>query len=157
LGPLSCAVSPDGALYVGNLRESGWGAGQNTGSIVRLEMDQDRLPAGIAEVRAHHNGFSLRFTADVATQLAADPSNYSIQSYTRQSTPQYGGDDMGNRSEVVKSVRYDAEKRQAFIELDDLRQGYVYEFNLKRLLDNEQAAFFPSRAFYTLRTIPEPF
>ncbi len=155
LGPLSCAVSPQGAIYIGNLRESGWGAGQNTGTVVRLEMDPKNLPVGIAEVRALANGFSIRFTAEVSAELAQDPANYSIQSYTRKSTPEYGGDDMGNRSEAIKSVRYDASERRVMIELDDLRQGFVYEFNLKRMIADKGALFFPERAFYTLRTIPE--
>jgi mono/diheme cytochrome c family protein len=155
LGPIACAVAPDGAIYIGNLRESGWGAGQNIGGVVRLELDEATLPVGIAEVRAHHDGFSLRFTGDLAARLAEDPANYSIQSYTRESTSQYGGDDIGNRSEVIKSVRYDVGKRTAFVELAELRRGYVYEFNLNHLLADEQAMLFPARAFYTLRSIPE--
>ncbi|HEY5311214.1 MAG TPA: hypothetical protein VIK18_01800, partial [Pirellulales bacterium] len=50
-GPVVCAVAPDGDLYIGNLRDSAWGGGQNTGSIVRLRPEGS-LPPGIAEVRA---------------------------------------------------------------------------------------------------------
>lgn len=155
LGPISCAVSPDGAIFIGNLRESGWGAGQNTGSVVRLTLDQDSLPVGIAEVKATGNGFTIQFTGDVSAELANDPAHYAIQSYTRKSTPQYGGDDIDNRSEPIKSLRYDPASRSVAIELEDMRRGYVYEFNLDRLLEDEQSVFFPARAFYTLRVVPE--
>jgi hypothetical protein len=59
LGPLVCAVSPRGELYVGSIRDSGWGAGANVGEIVRIQIQPDKLPCGIAEVRATHDGFSL--------------------------------------------------------------------------------------------------
>ena len=36
LGPLTAAVSPRGELYVGDIRDSGWGGGPNHGAVVRL-------------------------------------------------------------------------------------------------------------------------
>ena len=50
-GPVCCAISPRGELYVGSIHDSGWGGGQNTGSIVRLQADRE-MPLGIDEVRA---------------------------------------------------------------------------------------------------------
>ena len=38
-GPVTCAVSPMGELFVGSIHDSGWGGGQNTGSIVRMKAD----------------------------------------------------------------------------------------------------------------------
>ncbi len=156
LGPISAAVSPDGALVIGNIRDSGWGAGQNTGSVVRMELVESELPAGIREVRATPTGFVVEFTGEIAASAAADSDNYAVQSYTREATPAYGGDDKNNRSETVASVAYDAEKRTAVIELaNPLRPDYVYEFNLKSMANSDSAAFFPDRAFYTLRTVPK--
>src|SRR5690606_5161530 len=61
-GPTVCAVSPaTGDLYLGNLRDSAWGGGQNTGSFVRIRPAGE-LPPGIAEMRARPNGFELKFT-----------------------------------------------------------------------------------------------
>ncbi len=57
-GPVSCAVSLRGELHIGNLRDSGWGAGTNTGSIVRMRLSGE-LPPGIAEVRASKSGFTI--------------------------------------------------------------------------------------------------
>lgn len=156
LGPISAAVSLDGALVIGNIRDSGWGAGQNTGSVVRMELVESELPAGIREVRATPTGFVVDFTGEIAAGAAADAGNYAIQSYTRESTPAYGGDDKNNRSEAIASVAYDAGKRQAVIELkNELRPDYVYELNLKPLVQDPATPFFPDRAFYTLRTVPK--
>ena len=76
-GPLSCRVSPQGDLYIGNIRDSGWGAGSNTGSIVRLRYRGQPAP-GIAEVRAAHDGFTIEFTTPVDRTAAANPVSYSI-------------------------------------------------------------------------------
>jgi glucose/arabinose dehydrogenase len=56
LGPLVCAVAPNGDLYIGGIRDSGWGGANNIGEIVRLRLQPDQLPCGIAEVRAVPEG-----------------------------------------------------------------------------------------------------
>ncbi|HEY7426291.1 MAG TPA: c-type cytochrome, partial [Gemmataceae bacterium] len=71
LGPLVCAVSPRGELYVGSIRDSGWGAGNNVGEIVRVQVQPDKLPCGLAEMRASHDGFVLDFFRPIDRELAA--------------------------------------------------------------------------------------
>ena len=44
LGPLVCAVSPSGELYVGSIRDSGWGGGNNVGEIVRVRVHPTSCP-----------------------------------------------------------------------------------------------------------------
>ncbi|HVA51721.1 MAG TPA: c-type cytochrome [Pirellulales bacterium] len=152
-GPVVCAVSPEGDLYVGNLRDSGWGGGQNTGSIVRLRPNGS-VPVGIAEVRALHDGFAIDFTAPVDGGRAADASNYSVSSYRRITTPAYGGPDVDRESEPIVTVELSADGRRASLRLKRLRAGFVYEFQLKNLAGDNQK-FFPAEAHYTLRMAPE--
>ncbi|QDV22777.1 hypothetical protein [Aureliella helgolandensis] len=152
-GPIVCEIAPDGALMVGSLQDSGWGGGQNTGSIVRLQANGE-LPAGIAEIRATAHGFEIDFTQPIDMQLASDPDNYSIRSYRRISTPAYGGEDQDQRTERASIVRVSADGRQVELSLGGWREGFVYEFNLQNLI-GDAAEFFPSQAHYTLRAIPE--
>lgn len=147
-GPLVCGVAPDGDLYIGNIRDSGWGAGTNTGSIVRLRRRGD-LPCGIAEVRLAPAGFSIEFTAPVDRDRAAEADNYSVSSYRRVSTPAYGGDDQDRRVETIRSVTLSDDARRVTLQLDSLREGFVYEFHLRDLAALGQ--FFPDEAYYTLR------
>ena len=151
LGPIVCAVAPDGDLYVGNIRESGWGGGNNIGSIVRLKP-QGRLPAGIAEVTAKKTGFVIHFTRPVDRKRAADVKNYSLQSVTRDSTPSYGGPDRDRRVEKIAAIHVADDGLSATVSLDELREDFVYEFRLKNLTGDEE--FFPAEAYYTLRKIP---
>jgi len=146
-GPLVCQVSPAGELYVGSIRDSGWGAGSNTGSLVRLRPSGE-LPAGIAEVRAARGGFKISFAAPVDRRKAADPASYAISSFRRVPTPAYGGDDQDRRVERPATIVLADDARSVTITLDELREGFVYEFHLRNLA--ESGRFFPDEAYYTL-------
>ena len=152
-GPIVCEISPAGDLLVGNLQDSGWGGGQNTGSIVRLRPTGE-LPLGIAEVRATASGFEIDFTQPVAAALATEGKNFQIRSYQRISTPAYGGDDHDERSEQIRDLQLSADGRRVTLQLDELRAGFVYEFNIAPLGTDEQE-LFPNQAHYTLRAIPQ--
>jgi glucose/arabinose dehydrogenase/cbb3-type cytochrome oxidase cytochrome c subunit len=147
-GPLSCRVSPQGDLYIGNIRDSGWGAGSNTGSIVRLRYRGQPAP-GIAEVRAAHEGFTIAFTVPVDRAAAVNPASYSIVSYRRISTPAYGGEDVDRRAEKIAAVQVADDAQSVVLSLGELREGFIYEFHLRNL--NGGKEFFPAEAYYTLR------
>jgi mono/diheme cytochrome c family protein len=156
LGPISCAISPRGELYIGSIRDSGWGGGANVGEIVRIEppKEEKSLPPGIAEVTASKEGFTIAFTQSVDAKLAADVASYSLESYTRESTPAYGGEDLHRRVEKIAGVSVAEDRRNVKLKLDELRPGgYVYEFHLKNLA-GPKAVFFPAEAYYTLNVIP---
>jgi mono/diheme cytochrome c family protein len=153
-GPVVCEVAPDGDVYVGNLRDSAWGGGQNTGSIVRMRSLPQTLPCGIAEVRAHARGFTIDFVSPVDSVQAADTKNYSVLSYRRVATPAYGGTDVDTHTAVVQSIELSSDGRRATLALDKLRAGFVYELRLTNLAPG-QKEFFPAEAYYTLHKIPE--
>jgi hypothetical protein len=149
LGPLVCEVSPAGDLHVGGLRDSGWGGSNNIGEVVRLRIQPDQLPRGIAEMRATREGFAIDFTAPVDRHLATDPANYALASYTRESTPAYGGPDIDQRTEQIHEVQLSADGRRVTLRLVELRVGYVYELHVKRLITDD-SEFFPAEAHFTL-------
>lgn len=151
-GPIVCEISPSGDIYVGNLKDSGWGGGHNTGSIVRLKPT-GRYPLGIAEVRATPSGFEVDFTQAIDAGKGSDPKNYLLRSYQRLSTPAYGGDDQAERTDTVQDVVLSEDRRSVALRVEDLREGFVYELNVAAVGATDQA-IFPSQAHYTLRHIP---
>lgn len=156
LGPISCAISPNGELYIGSIRDSGWGGGPNIGEVVRIDPPKsgDALPSGIAEVTASDAGFTIRFTQAVDAQLAADAASYSVESYMRVSTPAYGGPDQDRRAEKITQVELAPDQRSVLLKFKELRPGgYVYEFHLKNLATGDRE-FFPAEAYYTLNVLP---
>jgi mono/diheme cytochrome c family protein len=151
-GPIVADIAPDGDLYVGNMRDSGWGGGQNTGSIVRMKFTGD-VPVGIREVRATSDGFSIEFTGEVDAKRAAQAKRYSVLSYRRISTPAYGGENTDERAGHVKKVEVLPDARRVVLHLDAMRPGHVYEVRV----DNVSAdgrPLFPAEAYYTLRQVP---
>lgn len=151
-GPIVCEVAPSGDIYIGNLRDSGWGGGNNTGSIVRLKPD-GTWPLGIAEVRATKIGLEVYFTQSIDINLANQKQNYTVRSYTRTPTPAYGGDDQEEQFETIDSIEVDDSGLRVLLKLDKLRAGVVYEINLSAI-GPDASALFPSQAHYTMRAIP---
>lgn len=154
LGPLVAAVSPEGSLFVGGIRDSGWGGSNNIGAITRLDFDPERLTAGIAEVRATSTGFEIDWTRPVDVKLAAQREQYLVESARRESTPKYGGDDIDRRAERVVGVEV-VSPTQVRITLAELKKGFVYEIRVKNIATDGQM-FYPAEAFYTMRAIPDP-
>ncbi len=154
LGPLVCAVSPRGELYVGSIRDSGWGAGNNVGEIVRVQVQPDKLPCGIAEVRATRDGFVLDFFRPIDRERAGRSDSYALQSYRREATPAYGGPDRDRRTEKVTDVSVAADARRVTLKLAEMRTGFVYELRLKNLASGG-GDFYPAEAHYTLIRLPK--
>lgn len=145
-----CAVSPDGQLYVGNIHDSGWGGGQNTGSIVRLTPN-GTWPLGIATVTALSDGLRVAFTGAIDSAAASNPANYTIRSYRRISTPAYGGSDQDEREEPVLRAIVAADKPYVDLKLKPLRAGYVYEVRVGAVAGAQ--TLFPSEAHYTMKKL----
>ncbi len=152
-GPLACEVAPDGSLYIGNIRDSAWGGGANTGSLVKLTPGKD-LPPGIAEVRAAPAGFEITFTAPIDRARAAQRDSYKISSYRRVSTPAYGGADVDRAEHAVRQVAVAADGLSAHLKLDRLRGGFVYELRLENLSPGG-TIFHPDEAHYSMNRVPE--
>ncbi|MBA4018703.1 MAG: hypothetical protein C0483_16170 [Pirellula sp.] len=154
-GPTVCEVAPDGDLYIGNLQDSGWGGGRNTGSLVRMRPSGE-LPAGMAEIRAEHDGFTIDFTQPVNREAAADRSVYTVEMFRRISTPQYGGNDVDRQGVKVLQARVADDGRSVRLTVDKMKPGFVYEFHLANLAPKSasgEAKFFPAEGFYTLKRL----
>ena len=154
LGPVVCAVGPGGSLYVGNMRDSGWGGGTNRGSIVRF-VPTGKWPLGIAEVRARRDGFTIEFTGPVDRRAAADVRHYKIASYRRIPTPAYGGPDVDRRDESILQLDVAPDARHVTVHLEPLRKGFVYEFHLAAIGPNH-TSLWPAEAYYTVNAVPPP-
>ncbi len=153
LGPLVCAVSPRGELYIGSIRDSGWGAGANVGEIVRVPIQPDKLPCGIAEVRATHDGFQIDFFRPIDRDLAGRIASYTIQSYRREPTSAYGAPDRDRRTEKITGVAVSSDARRVILTLAEMRPRFVYELRLKNLAPGG-GDFHPAEAHYTLNVVP---
>lgn len=152
-GPVTCSVAPSGDVYVGNIHDSGWGGGQNTGSIVRLTPNGN-WPLGIGTVSALNDGLSIEFTGPVDAAAAGAAANYSLRSYRRISTPAYGGSDQDERQEKVLAVHVAPDRKRVELRLDKLREDCVYELRVGPVAGEAQK-LFPNEAHYTMKRVPK--
>jgi len=152
LRPLVAQVAPDGAVLVGSVHDSGWGAGRNLGEIVKLRFS-GQLPLGIAEMRAIEDGFELLFTGPVDRAKAVEMANYQLVSYRRIPTPAYGGPDVDRRTETIHSLTVSEEGQRVVMTLPELRVGFVYALRLKNLTTDDQQ-FHPAEAYFSMGPLP---
>jgi len=152
-GPISCGVAPDGDLYIGSLRDSGWGGGSNTGSLVRLRATGD-WPLGIAEVRAHARGLTIDFTAPLDPRRAILSESYAVIAFRRISTPEYGGPDVDRHTVAVNRVELSPDARRVTLHLAEFKPGFVYELRVQDIGPGA-ARLQPAEAYYTLHRFPK--
>jgi mono/diheme cytochrome c family protein len=151
LGPIACAVSPCGDLYIGGIRDSGWGGSNNIGELVRLRL-RGPLPLGIREVQATSDGFLIEFTGPVEPARAADPQRYQITSARRIYRGTYATPDSDRRIERIAAVRVRPDGKSVALRLDALRAGFVYDLHVGSVGPSDRP-LWPSDAYYTLNQI----
>jgi len=154
VGPVSSAIGPDGALYIGSIWDSGWQGGSNTGSIERLVPDR-QLPNGIREIVATSDGFEVSFFHAVDGIKARDPHNWSLQGYTRQWGGNYATPDSDRHAVIPSAINVSADGRTVTLSASPLKAGYVYEISVRQALDDSRN-FWPTEGHYSMKVVPEP-
>lgn len=153
IGPLCGAVSPQGVVYIGSIHDSGWLGGQNTGGITCLAPN-GKLPNGIKELRAAHDGFIIEFIEPFDRGQAALPGNYTISGYTRKWKGGYATPDSGRYKVSVTSVDVSDDAHTVRLHVDRLRTGYVYEVSCGRIDASSEKPLWPATGHYTMLRIP---
>ena len=153
VGPLCGTVAPNGDIYIGSIHDSGWLGGLNTGAITRLRRN-GRLPNGIRELRATHDGFEIKFLHAVNPLAAGDPARYTISGYTREWGGNYSTPDSGRHRVRVRSISVSEDARSVHLTVDRLQEQYVYEVTCNGLASDDQS-LWPATGHYTMKRIPD--
>jgi mono/diheme cytochrome c family protein/glucose/arabinose dehydrogenase len=153
-GPLCCAVSPGGDLFIGEIQDSGWMGGANVGDLVRLRPN-GTLSNGLREIRATPQGFELTFFQPVDRNVAQEPSSYSLIGYTRVWRGGYATPDSGRHRVTLRQCTASPDGLRVTLVSDRLREGYVYEVSTAAIGTTPHQAFWPRTGYYTLHHIPK--
>lgn len=154
IGPLCCAVSPRGDLFIGGIHDSGWLGGTNVGDIVRLRPN-GRMSNGIREIRVSPHGFEIAFFEPIERLPADATSSYAITGYTRLWRGDYSTPDSGRHRVAVRRCEVSVDGRTVTLFTDRLREGYVYEVTCADLGGRRQQPMWPRIGYYTLHHIPK--
>ena len=154
VGPVSSAIGPDGALYIGSIWDSGWQGGTNTGTIERM-VPGKRMPNGIREIRATAQGFEVSFFHPVTASKATDVNNWSLQGYTRSWGGSYATPDSDRHPIVPSALTVSDDLKTVTIQTGAQKAGYVYEISVKQPLDESASAdFWPAEGHYSMKVVP---
>jgi len=149
LGPMSGAISPDGKIYIGNIHDSGWLGGQNTGEINCL-TPQEKMPNGIREVRAFPNGFEIELLEPISPESLKSKDAYVLSGYTRIWEGSYESPISGRYRPEIKKVEVLQNGKTVRLTVDKLKPSFVYDIHLKT-----KEKLFPTTAYYTMNRIPK--
>ena len=152
VGPLSGAVSPAGDIYIGNIFDSGWLGGRNTGTITRLRP-LGNGPNGLHELAAVPGGFRLRFSSAVDRAAAARATSFTVSGYTRTWKGGYTTPDSGRHKVTVRSVALSTDGRTVTLAVAGLKAGNVYEVTCGKI-GVGGAALWPATGHYSLHRLP---
>jgi mono/diheme cytochrome c family protein len=153
-GPLCCAVSPRGDLYIGSIQDSGWLGGTNVGEIVRLRPN-GKTANGIREIRATPRGFEISFFEPVDRRLADAASSFTVVGYTRHWHGDYATPDTGRHRVAVRTCEVSREGKTVALVTDGLRESYVYEVSCAEIGEHPPQPIWPRTGYYTLHHIPK--
>ncbi len=154
LGPISCNIGPDNAIYIGHIRDSGWQGAGNIGEISRL-IPLEEIPNGICEIRAVADGFEVEFLQTLQAGQYGTADDWDIQSLTRVWEGSYATPDSDRQKVAPEAVSLLGDGRTLHLRTPAHRAGYLYEFRVVER-DSARSRLWPAEGFYTMKRVPGP-
>ncbi len=145
------AFSPDGrSLYVAQTSRI-WGSTEGLQRIVW----QGTVPFDVLTMRVTRKGFDLTFTKPADREAASDPSNYSLTRYYYRYHSRYGSPKIDVTPVRVASARVAGNGLRVSLEVEDLREGWVYDLRPTSIRSSQGEPLATPIAAYTLNLLPD--
>ena len=145
------AFSPDGrSLYVAQTSRI-WGSTEGLQRIVW----QGREPFDIVTMRLTREGFDLTFTKPVDPVVAVDPARYGLTRYYYRYHAAYGSPKTEVTPVRVGAARVSRDGLRVTLEVDDLREGWLYDLRPVSIRSRDGEALASTMAAYTLNRLAE--
>lgn len=135
-------------LFLGRTHLS-WAGGEGLAVL----QPRGNVPFDPLAMHATPRGFRVEFTAPLS-DAAADPACWQIQRYTYAYHPTYGSPQMEKGAITPAGITLSPDHRSAEVTLPELRENFVYEFNLAKLTGTAGEAILNPHIAFTLRRVP---
>ncbi len=112
------------------------------------------MPFEINRITIEPDGFKITFTKPVEPITGNNPRSYAISAFTHPYHAGYGGPEIERQKAIVDSATLAQDGLSARITLSEIKQGFVYEFDLAGLRSKEEDQLLHRHAFYTVNEIP---
>jgi glucose/arabinose dehydrogenase/azurin len=151
-GLLRLKFGPDNKLYAGQTAR-GWAAtGGQPYALERLSWT-GATPFEMYAIRATEKGFRIEFTKPLREQDVS-PSAFGISNFTYLYRKKYGSPVVDMQDNRVVSASLSPDGKTVDLEVDGLRPGYIYSFELGSLRAADGTSLLHNTGFYTLNAIP---
>ena len=151
---LAVQFTPNGNLIAGGTNR-GWPVrGPKAYAIQRLDWT-GLTPFEIKQVQVTPQGFRLEFTLPVNRELAAQPENYQLGTFTHIYQQGYGSPEVDQTTPTATTATVSADGLSVLLEVPDRVQGHVHEFYLGKITSSTGEYLLHPDAYYTLNEIPE--
>ena len=152
-GILNVEFSPEGKLLCGGTNR-GWPVrGIKPFALERVDWS-GKLPFEINRITIEPDGFKVTFTKPVDRATGSSSDSYALSAFTHPYHGGYGGPEVDRFKSAVKSVSLADDGLSANIVLENLKQGFVYEFDLGSLRSRDGDELLHRNAYYTVNEIP---
>ena len=152
-GILNVEFTPEGKLLCGGTNR-GWPVrGIKPFALERLDWS-GKIPFEINRITIEPDGFRITFTKPATEATGSSADSYGISKFTHPYHGGYGGPEIEKSKSTVKAVSQAADGLSVKIVLDQLDQGFVYEFDLGPLRSRDREELLHRQAFYTVNEIP---
>jgi hypothetical protein len=158
-GPNRLVMGPDGGMYVGCLKRAWGSAAPGEFSLERIRFT-GKTPFEVREVRAHPDGFELRFTQPVDRTLGADAGCYDVAQFTYKYHEVYGSPEIDHAGKensstpiTVASVQVSSDGLTVKLGLTGWRAGYVTAVR-SSVKSTDGRSLWHDTFYYTLNQIP---
>ncbi len=149
----------DGALWIGKTHLS-WPGDEG---LIRITKKEQRPLFLLQKVTLSPDGFHLHFNEKLPDD-ASKKFNFAVTRHTYHYHQTYGSKKIDEQKVIIKNQALQSDGKTYFIATDDLKEGYLYNFEFKGLTSATGRAVMGDRAYYHLiskapplsHPIPEP-
>jgi glucose/arabinose dehydrogenase len=152
LGNNRLAFSPkDGSLWIGQTKYQFWVGASGLQRLVWKGV----TPMEVKSMRLTKSGFDLTFTRPVDRNTAANPDNFTFESYHFNYHEKYGSEKFELSKEKVIATRVSKDQHTVSLVLDGLKPWKLYDLKIKEVTSKEGHPLLNPWMVYTLNRLLE--
>ena len=123
-------------------------------AIQRIDWNGN-VPFEAKEINIKKDGFLITFTKPIDKQVAANPTNYNISTYTHIYHGGYGSPEVDQTTPRVTEAIPSADGLSVRVRLDKITEDHIHEFDFSKILSQDGRPLLHNKAYYTVNEIPK--
>jgi hypothetical protein len=155
-GIMNVEFAPTGQLVAGGFTTNTQWPVRGTEPFALQRLDWSGVvPFEVKEINITKDGFRLTFTKPVDRQVAANPENYGITTYTYIYHGAYGSPEVDHTTaKVLRAIPSD-DGLTVVLHLNKVTEDHIHDFDFSKITAPDGSRLLHSKAYYTVNEIPK--